>query len=88
MPVLTLMVWDLLDWEAWPSFFAAVNLSSVSGGKSPPSRLRASWILVSLVSRAMAAHRGLDALEDMVVRCWVSKNRLAVNRSQASSSSA
>lgn len=29
----------------------------MSGGKSPPSRLRASWILVSLVSRARAAQR-------------------------------
>lgn len=58
MPVSTLMVWDLLDWLAWPACVAAVSRGSVSGGKPPPSKFSASWILVSLVSRANAAQRG------------------------------
>lgn len=66
MPVLTLMVWDLLDWEAWPSPRAAVSLESVSGGNAPPSRLMASWILVSFVSRARAAHLGGWEVDDIL----------------------
>ena len=57
MPVLMLMVCDLLDWLAWLFASFVKSFESVSGGKSPPSRLMASWILVSLVSRARAAHR-------------------------------
>ena len=57
MPVLTLMVCDLLAWLAWLSAVLSNNPVSVSGGKAPPSRLMASWILVSLVSRARAAQR-------------------------------
>lgn len=62
-----LIICDLLDWEAWPSPpIAADNRESVSGGKEPPSRFSASWILVSLVSRATAAQRGLGDSDDMV----------------------
>src|SRR5690349_12668034 len=57
MPVFMLIVCDLLVWLAWPSLIAASRRESVSGGKEPPSRFKASCILVSLVSRAIAAHR-------------------------------
>lgn len=68
IPVLMLMVCDLLDWLAWPSAFKlSVSRVSVSGGKAPPSRLRASWILVSFVSRASAAQRWVLLLDDAML---------------------
>ena len=60
MPVFTLMVCDLLSCFAWSEPLLDSSFGSVSGGKSPPSRFRASWILVSLVSRVMAAQRGVE----------------------------
>jgi hypothetical protein len=56
MPVLMLIVCDVLACVACPSSLR--RRLSVSGGKAPPSRLSASWILVSLVSREKAAQRG------------------------------
>ena len=66
MPVFMLIVCDLLACAACPFVSFAVSLGSVSGGKAPPSRLRASWILVSLVSRANAAQR--VGLADVIVQ--------------------
>lgn len=65
MPVDTAIVWDLEDWVAWSEVpFEEVLVRS---GSAPPSRFRASWILVSLVSRAMVALRtGLGFVEDIV----------------------
>ena len=74
MPVLMLIRCDLLAWAAWPSAPLASSLESVSGGSSPPSRFRASWILVSFVSRAMAAHRGFDG-EAMLWEWTLGTNR-------------
>lgn len=65
MPVFMRMVCDLLFWAAWSSPAERRRLS-VSGGKSPPSRLSAIWMLVSLVSRAMAAQRGAESEGDIV----------------------
>lgn len=67
MPVFTLMDCDLLDWLACPSPTAVKSRASVLGGKAPPSRFRASRILVSFVSRANAAHRWLGSSEPMIV---------------------
>lgn len=68
MPVLMLMTWDLLACVAWPSAPSATwRRESVSGGNAPPSRLSASWILVSFVSRAKAAQRGVVLGEAIVV---------------------
>lgn len=67
IPVWTLIVCDLLDCEACPSAPSLISLGSVSGGNAPPSRFRASWMLVSLVSRARAVHRGADSGAVMAV---------------------
>lgn len=69
MPVFTLMVWDLLDWLAWPS--PVLRRASVSGGNAPPSRFSASWILVSFVSRASAAQRGFEVVVVELILCVV-----------------
>lgn len=67
MPVCRMMVCDLLVCAACPPAALlrtrSFTRSSVSGGKSPPSRLSASWMDVSLVSRARAAHRGVGEEE-------------------------
>lgn len=74
MPVLTLMVWDFVACEAWPSS-VAVRRGSMSDGKSPPSRLMAIWILVSLVSRAMAAQRGGCGVMAAIVAVLIALSR-------------
>lgn len=73
MPVFTLMVCDLLDWLACPSATESSRRESVSGGKAPPSRFRASWILVSFVSRASAAHRWLGFSKPIFEKTEVAK---------------
>jgi hypothetical protein len=46
----------------------------VSAGNSPPSRLMASWILVSFVSRARAAERTLNlGVKSPIVEDWTKK---------------
>lgn len=73
MPVLTAIFCDLLACDAWPSL-SERRRESVSGGKSPPSRLMASWILVSLVSRASAAQRvGVEVA--MIKMCKVRERK-------------
>lgn len=69
MPVLTEIVCELVDWAACAAV-ASSSLGCVSEGRSPPSRLRASMILVSLVSRASAAERTLAV--DPMLRFLVS----------------
>ena len=53
MPVSMSICWDVEDWEAWAFAEPLGSLSEleVVVGREPPSRFRASWILVSFVER-------------------------------------
>lgn len=64
MPVFKTMVCDFEDWVAWVSPFWKRE-GSVVEGKAPPSRLRASFIEVSLVSRDIAAERTVGDKDDI-----------------------
>jgi len=65
MPVSMSMV---CDFEAWAACDLSAPFSSdVICSNEPPSRLRANWILVSLVSRLMTALR--ICLSDMLIMC-------------------
>jgi hypothetical protein len=66
MPVSTAMV---CDFDSWAACSREDSLTLSSSGMAPPSRLRASWILVSLVSRLMIAER-MRGEEDMVACMW------------------
>lgn len=56
MPVVIVICWEVEDWVAWVVVVPFVEGEEVEG-RSPPSRFRASWILVSLVSRLRTALR-------------------------------
>lgn len=70
MPVFTEMDCEAEDCVAWPEVLPLVFESE---GRAPPSRFRASWIFVSLVSRWITALRArgavaVDMLEEFVLR--------------------
>lgn len=77
MPELMAIVCDCEACVAWPSELA-VSLLSVFGGNAPPSRLIASWIFVSLVSRARAAERTRTSGFPAILASW--EWRVAISR--------
>lgn len=80
IPVFTLIVCDLLDCAACPSELLERSFWFVSGGNAPPSRFRASWMLVSFVSRSRAVQRG--AVSEPIINVPIICCNRAVNASK------